>query len=306
MKYYILTIGLLFSALLGNAQQRVHVANFSQFQQYFNPALTGNEGTILKSFYRDQFDDFAEAPKTLFVASELNLSDIIGKKSNNEIISHAIGLSLLNDRYGALTNNRYTLSYNAGYRLNKKMRLHAGAALSYTNNKFDNDDLVFDENDPAAMNKNINKLGVNVGAALRSDNFYLGYALADIVEETLSDQVYFEDMYVIHHTAQAGYRKSLAQFGVILNGIFRYDERQKETLEGQLKGVYKNTVWLGAGYRNDLAYTINAGLQFKKLRVGYSHEINSNNVNGAFNGGNEITLSYNFKPVISGSKLTIW
>lgn len=308
MKNYIILIVLLSSAIISSAQERVPVANFSQFQHYFNPALVGNEGTALKSFYRNQFEGSDDAPKTLFVSGEVNLSDMMKVKSKS-LLSHAFGLSYLNDSYGSLSANKFTLAYNAGYPLTKNVRIHAGAAVAYNNSKFnfDNDGLVFDEDENVNLNDDINKVGVNAGLAITSDHFYVGYALTNLVEETISDQTYFEDLYAIQHIVQAGYRRTLAQqFGVIVNGIFRYDEAQKETLEGQLKGVYKNTVWLGAGYRNDLAYTINAGVQFNQFKLGYAREINSNNVNSLYKGDNEITLSYNFTPKLAGKKLSIW
>ena len=43
MKKIYLTIALVASVLGASAQNRKHVANFSLFQQYFNPALTGYE-----------------------------------------------------------------------------------------------------------------------------------------------------------------------------------------------------------------------------------------------------------------------
>jgi type IX secretion system PorP/SprF family membrane protein len=306
-KNYIILIGLLFSGLIGAAQQRTQIANFSQFQQYYNPALTGNEGSTVKSFYRDQFDGSDEAPTTLFVAGEFNLSNIKGKGAAGGL-SHAIGVSLLDDNYGALKNNRLALSYNAGFKLSKTLRLHAGAAVTYDHNKFDNSGLIFDGPDnQSALGDGINKFGVNAGVAVRAADYYIGYALTDLVEENLSDNTVFEDMYAMQHVVQAGYRRSLAgSFGVIVNGIYRYDERQKGTAEAQLKGVYNNTFWVGAGYRNDLAYTFTAGVQLNKFKIGYSREVNASNINGAFNEANEFVLSYNFTSIFSGKKLSMW
>ncbi|HEY0670274.1 MAG TPA: PorP/SprF family type IX secretion system membrane protein [Sphingobacteriaceae bacterium] len=307
-KNYIVLIGLVFTGLFSNAQQRTQIANFSQFQQYYNPALTGNEGSMVKSFYRDHFDGSDEAPKTLFVAGELNLADIGGKAGTEGALTHALGLSLLNDNYGSLKNSRIALSYNSGFKLTKTLRLHAGAAVTYDVNKFDNEGLVFDgPDDQSALNESINKLGVNAGVAVRAADYYIGYALTDLIEENLSDNTIFQDLYAMQHVVQAGYRRALTQsFGVIVNGIYRYDERQKSIAEAQVKGVYNNMLWIGAGYRNDLAYTVNAGIRFSQFKIGYSREVNSSSINGAFNSANEFTLSYNINSLVSGKKLSIW
>ena len=305
MKKIILIFGLLFTGTFAIAQ-RTPVANFSQFQQYFNPALTGNEGSAIKGFYRDQFEAGSGAPTTLFMAAELKLTDLIKKNAETASYAHAVGLSLLNDEYGAAKNNRASLSYSLGYQL-KKFRIHAGIAATVDNTKFSFDEaLVFDEEDTHDF-ENVNKLGINAGLAISSDNFYAGYALSDIVEENLSnDGKYLNDLYPVQHIAQLGYRRQLGQpFAVVINGIFRYDKAQKESVEGQLKAVYKNAFWLGAGYRHDLAYTFNAGIRFERLKLSYSREVRSSHTAALYKGNNEITLALDFRKISAG-QLSIW
>lgn len=76
MKKFILLAILVVSGWSVKAQSRKHIASFSQFGQYFNPAMTGLEGSQLKALYRDQWTGFQDAPRTLFVSGEFDLASM--------------------------------------------------------------------------------------------------------------------------------------------------------------------------------------------------------------------------------------
>ena len=44
------------------AQNRKFVSQFSEFQSYFNPALTGYEGSVVRGFVRNQWGGIEGAP----------------------------------------------------------------------------------------------------------------------------------------------------------------------------------------------------------------------------------------------------
>lgn len=308
MKKYSIFITLAIVACTVQAQNRKHIAGFSQFQQYFNPALTGYQGTSVKGYYRDQFAGYDNAPKTFFASGEMNLADVLKTTSK-----HSFGLSLLHDSYGALTENRIDLSYSTGVQLTEKLRLKAGMGLTYSNLKIDNERLVMDqENDPsytALVNdgNNSDRYALNIGVALTSDDYYVGYALNDVVKRDGSGNNNIALPYALQHVIQAGYRREINEYvGLIINGLYRYDKNQEGVAEAQLKAVLNNLFWIGAGYRYDLAYTLNAGVSVKQFRIGYAYEVNASKVSGFYKGGSEITLSYNFFPAAEGSRLSIW
>lgn len=313
MKRYSIIILLILFVSSAHAQNRQDVANFSQFQQYFNPALTGFGGTSIKNFYRDQYTTFEDAPRTLFLSGEANLSGLT--QTDAQGLQHSFGIAVLHDSYGAMKDNRVNLSYAAGVKIAEKFRLKAGVAAVYNNTKFDINELsISDPSDDAYLslmngNSSINKFGVNLGVAVTSDDLYAGYSISDLAKTGDSDNPYFNDVYVIQHTVQAGYRRAITNnFGLVLNGIFRYDGNLKEATEVQLKTVFMNMFWIGGGYRNDIAYTFNTGVRLKQFKINYSRELSSNKVNNVYRGGNEITLSYNFSPAFSNAAkaLSIW
>jgi len=328
MKKYSIILLIVVSALGVKAQSRKNVANFSQVQQYFNPALTGFEGSMLKTYFRDQWTGFDQAPRTIFASGELDLNQLKANKNNlgaeadteyrlGSSGSHAFGLTLLLDQFGPLQQNQVNVSYATGVRLSETLSLRLGGALTYETSKLNPGSMTLDmENDPEytdlLMNGDrANKLDGNIGLVLTSEDYYFGYAMQDIARGgATSGSEQLKNMYPRQHVVQGGYRRGLTdQFGLIVNGIYRYDSKVKETIEGQLKGVVNNTFWAGVGYRNDLAVTFLGGVQVNQFRIGYVREIASGKAKGMNNGTNEIMLTYNLIPVKlekQTRKISIW
>ncbi len=330
MKKILLTIALVASVLGLNAQNRKHVANFSLFQQYFNPALTGYEGSMLKTYYRNQWTGFEDAPKTIFASAELDLADMASWKKDGLLktsqddtynrqleAKHAFGLAVMNDRFGPFTENQVNLSYGTRVRLSEKLSLRWGAAATYSSQQLDVSRLTTDEEaDPEFENFNgqngkMSKFDLNMGLMLTAENFYVGYAMQDIMKGKMTTgDDYLNKAFPQHHVAQAGYRTALTeQFGVVVNGLYRYDDKLEDTMEGQVKAVYQNMLWLGAGYRHNLAYSVQGGVRLNQLRLGYVYEVPNGDAKYMDKATNEIMVTYNLIPVKYpkfGKKVTIW
>ncbi|WP_181307479.1 PorP/SprF family type IX secretion system membrane protein [Rufibacter sp. XAAS-G3-1] len=330
MKKLTISICLLLSALGASAQSRKHIANFSLFQQYFNPALTGYEGSMVKTFYRDQWTGFEDAPRTLFASVELDQADISAWRKTDVLktqetdaysrqagAKHAWGLSLLHDSFGPFVETQVNLSYGSRIRLSESLSLRAGAALTYGIQRMNGNKLVLDQaNDQEFANylgneNRVNKLDVNLGVMLTGENFYAGYALQDATKGGISSGDEFMDgTYTMQHVAQVGYRTAVSeQVGLVANGIFRYDSKQKETTEVQAKAVFQNIFWVGGGYRHNLAYTLNAGVRLNQFRVGYVHEMPTGDAHLIGKNTSEFMVTYNLIPAKypkMGRKVTMW
>ncbi|PSR55937.1 hypothetical protein AHMF7605_21740 [Adhaeribacter arboris] len=327
MKKFLIIVLVMASAWRVQAQNRKQIANFSLVPHYFNPALTGQDGSVLKSIYRNQWTGFENAPKTLFISAELDLADLTTWKDGNKPdqgsnqylgAKNAVGLSLLRDTFGPYRQTQLFLNYSSRVRLSEKLSLRAGAAITYDATSLDQTKLAVDvTNDPkyqnlfANDNTRVTKVDVNVGVMLMAEDYYIGYALQDAAKGKLSSGGnYLEDAFPTNHVVQAGYRKGISdQFGLIVNGIYRYDSKLRETIEGQLKGVINNSFWAGVGYRQDLAYSFTGGMRFNQVRIGYTYETTSGKASRINGGSNEIVLIYNLMPVNYkglGKKITLW
>jgi type IX secretion system PorP/SprF family membrane protein len=307
-------------AVLGvKAQNRKQVAQFSLFQQYFNPAMTGYEGTQIKTLYRDQFTGFTDAPQTIFISGEVNAAELAGRPASSGLgANSAVGFSLLRDTFGPFKETQLNGSYGSQVRLSETLSLRAGAALTYEVSRLDPDKVTVDilqdpeyQNLFGTDNNQTHKLDVNAGLTLTGQNFYVGYAIRDLAKgQLITGDHYYDYTYPLHHVVQAGYRRALTEsFGLVANGIYRYDSKLKETLEGQLKGVWNNMFWAGAGYRNNLALTFNAGLRVNQFRIGYCREVATGKAQGINAGTNELMVTYQLRSLnLSqvGQTLSIW
>ncbi|WP_018477612.1 PorP/SprF family type IX secretion system membrane protein [Pontibacter roseus] len=308
---------LLLFVVAAQAQSIKHVSNFSAYQQFYNPALTGNEGSVAKSFYRNQWTGFEDAPKTIFFSAEMDAADFsksVDKRKNFQFrdsgtgyqgAKHAFGLTALQDRFGPARETQLQLNYGTGVRLSEKLSLRWGGALTYHNYRVDGSSLVVDEeSDPRyqdlyGQDARSSKADLNLGIALASGNYYLGYAMQDVTRGhfNFNGDTFSKELYTRKHVVQAGFRTDLTdQFGMIVNGLYQYDQQVKSTTEAQVKLVYQNMVWLGGGYRNELAYNLAAGVNFSQLRISYAYESPIQEARSIQKSTNEIGLSYTFRP----------
>ena len=221
-------------------------------------------------------------------------------------MQHAFGVLGLYDTHGATARQLAGISYSAGTPVYGSWSVRAGAKLTYSGIRIDDSDLVFDtDENRSLLNTRTSRYGADLGVAFTGTDAYVGYTLANALgvsdTDTGSDPM--------QHIVQAGYRRTVAgPLGLIVNGMYVYDEHRKGIWEAQLKAVLWNTFWVGGGYRDQLAYTVHAGVRIKQLTIGYSREIATENIRGPYKGGNEVMLRYNLTPVYEfGSKtLSVW
>ncbi|GGG24118.1 PorP/SprF family type IX secretion system membrane protein [Pontibacter amylolyticus] len=331
MKKLILSLLLVGAVLGAKAQNRKHIANFQLFQQYYNPSLTGYEGSLLKGFHRNQWTGFEGAPKTYFASAELDLADLSAWRRNDVLktkqhdffdrqagAKHAFGLTVLQDEFGPFSESQVQLSYASRVRLSERLSLRWGGAAVYNAQRLDGNRLTVDnESDPefqGVLGQRLRqgKLDLNLGWTLTADNFYIGYAMQDVTKGGIisGGDEFLQDLYTRKHLVQAGYRTALSdQFGLVANAMLQYDDKLKESAELQLKAIYQNMLWLGGSYRQDLAWSATAGLRLDQFRIGYAYEIPIQNARHVSRSTNEISLTYNLIPVKYpkyGRQVTIW
>ncbi|MBD1396433.1 type IX secretion system membrane protein PorP/SprF [Pontibacter sp. JH31] len=331
MNKLILIAFLFLLAFGGQAQSRKYVSNFSAYQHFYNPSLTGHEGSILKTFYRNQWTGFEDAPKTLFFSGEIDAADLSkttdrtshyhfrNSAKGYQGARHAFGFVALQDRFGPTHETQLAFNYGTGIRLSESLSLRWGAAITYNNFRLDGNSLVVDNtSDPRYQHvmgqyNSMSKLDLNLGFALTGGNYFLGYAMQDITKGHFmtTGDAYMKDVYTRKHLVQAGFRTDLSdQFGLVTSALYQYDEQIESTLEGQAKVVYQDMLWAGGGYRNNQAFHLAAGLNYKKLRLSYAYESPIQEARSINRPTNEIGLAYTLKAVnperSDRSTVTFW
>lgn len=303
-----LTLGLIILLLgfQGNlqAQSRKFVSQFSHFQGYFNPALTGYEGSVVRGFVRNQWGGIEGAPKTYFISAELDFGELAGEVDPALLGKNALSVNLIQDNFGAFRENEVTVNYAARIRLTERHNLRLGTGVSYQSIRLDGNALTTEEaNDPTIGQyigtfSNTNVVDFNIGMALTHANYYVSYGIHRVNGGSIQNGDEFMDGYPAEQMIQAGYREALNEnLAIAANGFFRSRKDLPNVLELNLKLLMMDRFWLGVGHRVDYATNAQIGFLTGKLRLGYVYEFAMANSYLLPGGVHEFTLALNlFRP----------
>lgn len=279
VKYILATLILAGVLTESRAQTRKYVSQFSHFQSYFNPGLTGYEGSAIRGFVRNQWAGFEGAPKTYFLSAELDFGELSGEEDPALVGKNAVSLNLLNDTYGAFRENELTLAYASRVRLTESHNLRLGVGVSYQSIRLDGNSLTTEQaSDPTIGQylgtfSDMQVIDFNVGIALTHANYYLSYGMHRVNGGKIQSGDEFMDGYPAEQMIQAGFRESLTpNVSIITNGFFRSRKDLPNVLELNLKALLMDKIWVGAGHRFEYANNLQIGVLTKRLRIGYVYE----------------------------------
>jgi len=277
---YILT-GLLIMGIAFHSmgQSRKYVSNFSHFQSYFNPGLTGYEGSAIRGFVRNQWSAIEGAPKTNFVSAEIDFGEISGKMDPALMGKNAVSINLLQETYGAFRETELIVAYASRIRLTAKHNLRLGAGVSYQNIRLDGDALTLEElNDPLLGQyfgdfSNMQVLDFNIGLALTHSNYYFAYGMHRVAGGAIISGDEFMNGYPTSNVVQGGYREALSpKLAVIFNAFYRTQKDISDNFEMNMKALLMDRIWLGVGHRVNAATNLQVGILTKRVRIGYLFE----------------------------------
>jgi type IX secretion system PorP/SprF family membrane protein len=261
------------------AQSRKNISQFSHFQSYFNPGLTGYEGSTVRGFVRNQWSGFEGAPRTFFFSAELDFGELSGQEDPALMGKNAISINLLHDTYGAFRDNELMISYASRVRLTENHNLRLGVGVNYQTVRLDGNAMTTEEqNDPTLGQyfgafSNMQFLDANIGMALTHRKYYFSYGIHRINGGKASSGDNFMDGYPAEQFIQAGFRESVSpNLAIITNAFFRSRKDLPNVLEMNFKALLMDRVWVGGGHRFDYASNLQAGLLTPKMRIGYLYE----------------------------------
>jgi type IX secretion system PorP/SprF family membrane protein len=277
---YIFSIFLVMATLPEvSAQTRKYVSSFSHFQAYFNPGLTGYEGSTVRGFVRNQWAGFEGAPKTYFISAELDFGELSGEEDPALMGKNAISVNLLQDNYGAFRENELMINYASRIRLTEKHNLRLGVGINYQSIRLDGNALTTEEqNDPTLSQyigtfSDMQVVDFNLGMALTHSKYYISYGVHRANGGKIQSGDEFMDGYPAEQMVQAGFRESLnPNLSIIANGFFRSRKDLPNVVELNLKALFMDRIWIGAGQRINYATNLQIGILTKRLRIGYVYE----------------------------------
>lgn len=265
-----------------------------QYTQYmynigsFNPAYVGTvETPDISALYRAQWIDIPGAPRTIRFGTNLPFK--------NETMG--LGLNVVNDQIGPVTQTYADLSYSYQVNLTDEAKLSFGmdAGGSFLNVDFSKG--TFENPGEPLNNEQVSRFYPTIGAGLfmYSDQWYLGASVPNF----LTEGIYNDDV--------ASIVEDKLQFNFIGGYVFDLSHNLKfkpafliNTLQGAPVNINVSTNFLigdvftaGVSYRVENAFSGLAGFQISNgTFIGYSYDYNTNPLGEFNNGSHEVILKF--------------
>ena len=307
------------------AGQDIHFSQFFASPLTLNPALTGNfDGNLrVAGNYRNQWPTINRAFTTSCVSVDFPI--MTERIPENDRL--AMGIMGYTDQQadGALKNNfgSFTIAYHKGLDEDGFNRVSAGFQMVYNAKNLNTANLKFEDqlrsdgftgvtNEIFSSRQlNIGYFDLNAGitysgTTATNTNFYVGasiYHLTRPKESFRGGQFNLAQRYTVHGGVYVPVSAQLMLHG---SGLYQSQAGAHETVMGAALGYNfgddynesTTTFYFGSWYRFGDAIIPYVGLEFNKLRLGATYDVNTSKLKTASSsrGGFEISLIYVSKP----------
>lgn len=293
---YFILLALLLSA---SGFQTTSAQQEPQYTQYMfntvsvNPAYTGTrEALNVLLLSRLQWMGIEGAPRTYDFTIHSPISNY----------QMGIGLSLVSDSYGPVSNQYLNLNYAYHVNITEKTVLSMGIKGGIYNYHVNLTGLNFGEARPYINENPEQKFLPNAGMGLYlfSDRYYVGASVPRIIQTELDgEQITPGTLGDLerHYYLMGGLVFDLSSdLKLKPSMINRIVEGAPLSTDFTAQLLIRDTYWAGATYRHDEAVALLASVQISnQLMVGYSYDFQLTEL-GTFNtGSHEIVISYDFK-----------
>ncbi len=289
---------LLVSALLGtgaaHAQQEVMVSQYMFNQLFLNPAYAGSHGYAGASLlHRSQWMQVEGAPRTSMMAVD---APLLNEKMG-------LGFTMTHDQIGVTRDLDMAAHYAYHLRVSERSKLALGlrAGISLYSARL-SDLLYWDENDQVfaadISNAVVGKFGF--GVYWYDATSYVGLSVPTIHAAdgaiTMNVNTAMDHYFTQHYYLHAGKVFPLGEyFDIKPSTLIKYMPNAPVQADVNCNVLYKERVWLGAGYRTGDAIVAMAEYQVSpQLRIGYAYDMTTSRLRNYSTGGHEIMLGMDF------------
>lgn len=311
---------LLFTLVCCNiyAQQRPHYSQYLQNMSVLNPAVTGiNSGLDLRFGMRAQWQGLKDAPKTGYItfsspvsfggdmanyrSSDLGVTEPASKDDmfdySSSMSHHSFGLLLLNDKTGPLSRTTGNLTYAYHLAIGDASNLSVGVGVGLNRIGVNAEALVFDEVDDPVVgtSSQINKYtpDLNAGIYFYTSTLYFGVSAQQIIRNKIAfDGDFNIGKDVAHYFATAGYKFWINNdFSVTPSVMLKMVDPLPKAFDLNLKVAYRNSFWIGGGYRKNDAFFGNIGFNVANMvGLGYAYDYTTSELGSVSKGSHELSL----------------
>jgi len=268
---------------LGFAAESQQLPVYNQFflnQSLYNPSFIGTSGyTEVYLNQRYQWVGVEGAPITTNINLQLPL--------NNKL---ALGAFFLSDKAGLLSTYEADLGLSYLVRLGKASNLSFGLTAGMGRNTIDPSVV-----DQAIVNATGSQITGQFGINFQHKNLVIGFALPQLFETELLNEFDLTQTTLspLKTTfSSIGYQFNVgSQFSIKPTLFYLTDMNTLNQLGGLAAVYYKNIIWLGGGYKEEIGANAFLGFNIKDfLQVGYDYEFASGIADKIGTGSHEFHL----------------
>lgn len=277
-----------------SAQQLPQYSQFFMNKMLINPGATGVDNYWeAQATNRMQWVGISEAPRTHVFSAHGPFKDM----------KMGLGGKVFADVTGPTRRSGFSFSYSYKLQVSKTMKLGMGLSFGGLQYTIDGSQISLQNPDDIAISNQAQSTFVpdaGVGFHLYSDEFYFGVAVPQIIGNSLE---FFENYrgtesaLARHFFAYTGYKFKVSKDFVIEPAVMaKYVAPAPLSIEGNLRVIYQDYLWLGASYRMDDAVVAMAGITIKKaIIIGYSYDMTTSDLKRATSGSHEVMIGIRFK-----------
>jgi type IX secretion system PorP/SprF family membrane protein len=294
-KLLIITMTLLMWTHFAKAQFEPQFTQYMFNEMFINPAYAGSRDQISSTLvYRNQWVGIDGAPKT-------QTASINAPLLNRKI---GVGLNVLNESIGVTKQFAIYGNYAYRIRVGESGALAMGIQGGFINHQENLADVVTNEENDSEFLLNTPKVVIpNAGFGIyyNTDRFYAGISVPRTLRNKVagngtSDVATDFSFSTWHYYITSGYVFPVSA-NVKLKPTIMLKAVEAAPLIGDisLNALFKDRIWLGAAFRSGDAFA--AMLTFQatpNLRVGYSYDYTTTELNSYSNGTHEINIGYDF------------
>lgn len=287
-----------------------HLPQYTQYQfndYAINPAIGGVRPYFdVRSSHRSQWVGITDAPRTYTLTMN-------GPLKNPNM---GLGGFLYTDNVGPTRRTGFTASYAYNMQVSSKnnTRISFGLAFGITQFLVDVSKItLLDADDPSfggVGTQSATMPDATFGVYLYSDNYYFGISLPNL----LQNKIYFFDKGTEtlskledHYYIAGGYTFNLSDdFDAEASVMIKYVKPVPIQPEFTGRVIYKDMLWVGAGFRIYDAASFMVGYTFREsLSIGYSYDYPISSLNKYSSGTHEIMIGIKFlKPHVAEKTAT--
>jgi type IX secretion system PorP/SprF family membrane protein len=137
------------------------------------------------------------------------------------------------------------------------------------------------------------------------DNYFFGFSIPQLIQTRLNIEGVNEDLNqnVRHYNFMGSYFYNLNDdFAIQPSALVRFTERTPVQFDVLMKGLYREMLWVGLGYRHLDAVVLSVGFEYDSYAIGYSYDITTSNAAQLSPHTHEVTLSYRIARAGAGFK----